>query len=125
MPVLRRVLNRNRVYMKENTIEERRERYTIAADPIKAFLEDVIAEDSVVTDTVMKERLYQAYRRFCKKHNLAILSKESLSKVLKKKGYQEGRESSGKRERVWKGIRLKEEYNVDTTKQETLDAATA
>ena len=125
MPVLRRILNRKRIYTEEKTIEQRRERYTIAADPIKTFLEDAVAEDSVVTDPVVKERFYQAYRRFCKNHNLAILSKESLSKILKKKGYQEGRGSSGKRERVWKGIRLKEEYNVDTTKQETLDAATA
>jgi hypothetical protein len=32
----------------------------------------------------------------------------------------EGRESSGKRETIWKGIKLKEEYKIDA-KQETLD----
>ena len=120
---LRRLLNRNRIYIEEKTIEQRRERYTIAADPVKAFLEDAVAEDSVESDTVVKERLYQAYRRFCKKHNLAILSKESLGKILKAvKKYQEGRESSGKSETVWKGIRLKEGYNIDA-KQETLDVS--
>ena len=124
MYVLRRLLSCNRIYTEEKTIEERRESYTRAANPVEALLEDVVAEDSVVTDAVTKERFYQAYLRFCKKYNLAVLSKESLSKVLKKK-LQEGRESTGKRERVWKSIRLKEEYNVDATKQETLDAATA
>jgi hypothetical protein len=74
---------------------------------------------SVESDTIVKERLYQAYLRFCNKHNLAILSKESLGKILKKK-YQEGRESSGKRETFWKGIKLKEWYKINA-KQETLD----
>jgi hypothetical protein len=84
-------------------------------------LKDYMAEDSIESDVVTKERLYQAYIRFCNKQNLAILSKESLGKILKKK-YQEGRESSGKRETLWKGIKLKEEYNIDV-RQETLDAS--
>ena len=53
---------------------------------------------------------------------LAILSKESLGKILKKKGYQEGRQSSGDRETFWKGIKLKEGYKIDA-KQETLDVS--
>jgi Poxvirus D5 protein-like len=101
------------------------DRYAIAADPIKAFLEEAIAENSVESDTVVKEIFYQAYLRFCNKHNLAILSKESLGRILKKR-YEDGRQPSGKtpsgkRETVWKGIKLKEEYNIDT-RQETLDA---
>ena len=83
MPVLKRLLNRNRIYIKENSIEQRRKRYTIAASPIGAFLEEAVAEDSTESDTVVKEVLYHAYRRFCNKHNLAILSKESLGKILK------------------------------------------
>jgi P4 family phage/plasmid primase-like protien len=125
MAVLRRVLKQNRIYTKERTIEQRRERYVRAADPITALLEAVIAEDSVVSDEVTKEKFHQAYLRFCNKHNLAVLSKESLSKVLKKKGFQDGRQTTGKRERIWKGVKLKEEYNVDITKQETLDVGAA
>jgi P4 family phage/plasmid primase-like protien len=121
MPVLKRLLNRSRVYMKENTIEKRRERYTTTASPIEAFLEEAVAEDSVESDFVTKERLYQAYTRFCNKHNLAILSKESLGKILKSgKKFQEGRESSGKkRGTIWKGIKLTAEYDIDA-RQETL-----
>jgi putative DNA primase/helicase len=123
MVALQRLLNQNRIYINEKTIEQRRERHAIAADPVKAFVEDAVAEDSVESDTVVKETLYQAYRQFCKKHNLAILSKESLGKILKQK-YQEGRESSGKRgkrETVWKGIKLKEGY-IDV-RQETLNVS--
>jgi P4 family phage/plasmid primase-like protien len=124
MMALKRLLNENRIFIKEKTIEQRRERYTIAANPIEAFLEDAVAEDSVVYDMVTKERFYQAYGRFCNKHNLAILSKESLGKILKaRKKLEEGRESSGKkRGTTWKGIKLKEEYNIDV-RQETLDVS--
>jgi P4 family phage/plasmid primase-like protien len=122
MMALKRLLTQNRIFTREKTIEQRRERYTTAASPIEAFLEDAIAEDSVVSDTVVKERLYQAYKRFCNKHNLAILSKENLGKILKKK-YKEDREPSGKRQTLWKGMKLKEEYDINT-KQETLDGST-
>ncbi len=79
-----------------------------------------MAEDSVASDVVVKETLYQTYLRFCNKHKLAILSKEILGKNLKKK-YEEGRETSGKRPTVWKGIKLTEEYT--DIKQETLDVS--
>ena len=121
---LKRLLNQNRIYINEKTIEQRRERYSIVADPVKAFLEEAVAEDSVESDTVVKDKLYQAYRRFCNKYNLAILSKESLGRILNKR-YQEGRGSSGrrgKRETVWKGIKLKEEYDIDV-RQEILDVS--
>jgi hypothetical protein len=42
---------------------------------------------------------------------LAIISKGSLGKILKSKhGFQEGRESAGKRRTFWKGIKLAEKY---------------
>lgn len=126
MIALKRLLNQNQIFINEKTIEQRRERYTIAADPIKAFLEDAVAEDSVESDTVVKEIFYQAYLRFCNKNNLAILSKESLGRILKKR-YEDGRQPSGKtpsgkRETVWKGIKLKEEYDIDVG-QVTLDVS--
>jgi len=122
MMALRRLLNQNRIFIREKTIEERRERYTTAASPIEVFLKDAMAEDSIESDVVTKERLYQGYIRFCNNHKLAILSKENLGKILKKK-FQEGRDSSGKRETSWKGIKLKEEYSIDA-RQKTLDVST-
>jgi putative DNA primase/helicase len=116
MIALRCLMNRNRLFIKEKTIEQRRERYAIAANPVEAFLEDAVADDSVESDVVTKDTFYQAYRRFCTNHNLAILSKESLGKILKKK-FEEGRESSGKRETLWKGIKLAEKYAIESLQQ--------
>ena len=57
MMALKRLLNQNRIFINEKTIEQRRERYAIAANPVKAFLEDAVAEDSVESDTVVKESI--------------------------------------------------------------------
>jgi len=43
-----------------------------------------VAEDSVESDEVPKEELYQAYKRFCNDHSLAVLSKEIFGKNLKR-----------------------------------------
>lgn len=124
MIALKRLLNRNRIFIKEKTIEQRRDRYAFAANPVETFIEEAVLKESVESDVVTKEKLYQAYTRFCNKHNLARQSKENLGKILKKdKEFQEGRQPSGKRETIWKGIRLKEEYNINA-KQETLDIST-
>jgi hypothetical protein len=120
MIALRTVLNNNGVFTKEKTIEQRRERYTLAVDPIEAFLNDAVAEDSVELDAVTKENFYQAYFRFCDEHKLAVQSKESLGKNLKKMHkFEEGRESLGERRTIWKGIKLTGKYNIEL-KQETL-----
>jgi hypothetical protein len=40
-----------------------------------------------------------------------MISKETFGKVLKTKyGFQDGRESSGRRRTFWKGVRLTERY---------------
>ena len=58
--------------------------------------------------------------RFCDEHKLAVQSKESLGKNLKKMHeFEEGRESSGERRTIWKGIKLTGKYNIEL-KQETL-----
>ena len=118
MIALRNVLKNNGVFVKERTIEQRRERYMVAINPIQAFIKDAVAEDSVVSDVVPKEILYQAYRHFCNEHKLAIQSKETLGKSLKSE-FQEGRESCGERRTIWKGVKLIEKYKIEL-KQETL-----
>jgi hypothetical protein len=52
--VLSRLMNRNRIFIKEKTIEQRRESYDNAANPVEAFLEDAVADDSVECDVVTK-----------------------------------------------------------------------
>jgi hypothetical protein len=44
-------------------------------------------------------------------YNLVVPSKENVGKILEKiHGYEEGREASGDRRTVWKGVKLVEKY---------------
>ena len=113
MMALRNILkNRKGIFVNEKTINERREKYELALDPMASFIKDAIAEDAVESDRETKDDFYSAYMRFCKEKRLAVESKESFGKILKngKFNYTDGREGSGERRTVWNGIRLKEKY---------------
>jgi P4 family phage/plasmid primase-like protien len=124
MIALRRLLHGNTVFVKDKTIEQRRERYVLATSPIEAFLDDAVAEDSVESDEVTKEALYQAYKRFSNDHSLAVLSKETFGKNLKRQVGKwklgERREPSRERRTLWTGAKLVQKYNIEL-RQETLN----
>jgi putative DNA primase/helicase len=101
------LLKNNGIFINEKTIQARREKYEMAANPIGSFIKKVVAEDSIESDKVAKDELYQAYQRYCKENKLAVESKENFGKILKKKhDFQDGREASGERKTIWKGVRL-------------------
>jgi P4 family phage/plasmid primase-like protien len=112
MNALRSILRRNGLYLNEKTIEERREKYEKAVNPIRAFLDEAI-DESTVGDIVTKDDMYDAYVKYCKQNKIAIKQKESLGKELKKMKIEDGRlgvEIEGKRKTCWKGVRLRPEY---------------
>jgi phage/plasmid-associated DNA primase len=121
MVALRRILSSsNKIHLNQKTIQERREKHELIRDPIAAFIKDAIDEASTESDYVRKEDLYEAYRKFCKYHNLPIEQKETFGKILKNKHrFSDGREASGERKTTWKGVRLIKWINTDP-KQETL-----
>ena len=91
-----------------------REKYELALNPIGSFIELAVAEDSTESDKVIKDDLYRAYTRFCKEKRLAIESKENFGKILKKQfRFQDGREASGLRRTIWKGVKLTGMYNLE------------
>jgi putative DNA primase/helicase len=116
MAVLRRNVLDDGVFLTEKTIQQRRERYDLMLKPVNYFLSEAVAEDSIVTDEITKEDLYQAYYRFCKKKKLAIESKEKFGKKVVSLGYLEGRMDIGlgsnKRKTSWKGIKLVDEFRL-------------
>ena len=58
--------------------------------------------------------MYRAYARFCKEKRFAIESKENFGKILKRQfRFQDGREASGARRTIWKGVRLTGMYNLE------------
>jgi putative DNA primase/helicase len=109
MIALKNILLKNNggIFINEKTIQARREKYEMAANPIGSFIEHMVAKDSIESDKVAKDELYQAYQRYCKVNKLAVESKENFGKILKNKhDFQDGREASGDRRTIWKGVRL-------------------
>ena len=107
----------------QKSIQERRDKYELAVNPIEYFKQEVIAEDLLESDRTLKETLYRAYEIFVKEKKLPKISKETLGKVLKTKkyGFQDGRESSGRRRTFWKGVKLTERYyQIIDSEQQTL-----
>jgi putative DNA primase/helicase len=97
MIAFRNILQKNNgIFINEKTIQARREKYEMAANPIGSFIEHAVAKDSEESDKAPKDVLYNVYKRYCKENKLAVESKENFGKILKNKyHYKEGRESSG------------------------------
>jgi putative DNA primase/helicase len=118
MIALRRILKNKGIFVNEKTINQRREKYELVLNPIHSFIELAIADDSTESDRIIKDDLHRAYARFCKEKRLAVESKENLGKILKKQfGFQDGREASGARRTVWKGVRLTGIYSLEDEQQ--------
>jgi putative DNA primase/helicase len=107
MIALQRLLKNNSIFVNEKTIQSRREKYEMAANPIGSFIEHAVAKDSEESDKTPKDLLYNVYKRYCKENKLAVETKENFGKILKNRyHYKEGRESSGERRTIWKEVRL-------------------
>ena len=115
MDVLGRVLKGGKINVNDKSIQHRREKYQLARDPISEFQKAAIEEDSIADDRVTKDQVYKAYKLFCNSKKPMVLSKEKFGNVIKNQNqYQESRLRTGKRETIWKGIRLKPEYTLET-----------
>lgn len=114
IPLRNRIMKNKPVYMDAKTIEDRRRKHELISDPVRAFFNDAIEPD--VEGTVTKERLYEAYRKFCRFQRLPIESYDQFCKLVKKKfphELGEGRDSSKDRKTIWKGIKLIKWSNPD------------
>ena len=84
------------------------------SDPYKAFVLHAVIENS--DSYVLKDNLYEAYKKHCKMHKLGHKSRDSFFKNFKDlfplgKINTERPEIDGKRVWVFRGIRLREEAN--------------
>jgi P4 family phage/plasmid primase-like protien len=103
------------VFVNSRTIQQRREKYERATNPIKAFMSEAISPESTLDDKIYKDSLYQAYIRYCNELTLPFVSKENFGKVIKKDPYhiQDGRDTKEPRERFWKSIKLLKMWDID------------
>ena len=74
----RRILKKDRIYLKQNQYrkEEKNMKWSLT---ITASTKTAIAEDSIESDHIIKDELYNAYLKFCKFHHLPYESKENLA----------------------------------------------
>jgi phage/plasmid-associated DNA primase len=110
MFVLRRILKEGRIFLTEKTIQDRRDKYELAVNPVKAFLNIAVDEESLESDVITKAAFHEAFKYFCNKNKLAVMSMIEFGRTLKEQRIQESRETSGKRRTLWTGIKLKDEY---------------
>ena len=115
IPLRNRIMKNKPVYMDAKTIEDRRHKHELISDPIRAFFDDAIEPDG--EGIIRKERLYEAYRKFCRFQRLPLESYDQFCKLVKKKflphELREGRDSSKDRKTIWKGIKLIKWSNPD------------
>ena len=114
MMALRRIIVNKGLYINEQTIEERRIKYERNVNPVKAFIEEAIAEDSTADTQISKKEVHDAYVVFCDKYTLPPEKYDHFCKILKNQfdikemRVEVGRE--GKREMWWRGLVLTPEY---------------
>lgn len=108
MNILRRILINRRIYLTERTIQDMRSKHKIFIDPVGSFWDDIVAEDSTESDSMTKDELYSRFCQHCNDKNVPALPIETFGKKIKAKyGVSSGREGSGGRRRIWKGIKVK------------------
>lgn len=87
MTNLRRVLKHKEIFVNAKTIEDRRAKYQLAADPIGAFIDKAINPviDLETENNTIKDVMYVAYSEFCSTNNLSAVKKEAFGKTLRKR----------------------------------------
>ena len=117
MIALRRIIfGKNKgIFVNGRTIQQRREKYERATNPIRAFMTEAISPESTLDDKVYKEPFYQAYIRYCNDLTLPFVSKENFGKTLKKDPYfiKDGRDTKEPRAYFWKAIKLHKKWDID------------
>lgn len=118
---LKRLIANNFKFSYHKSVDELKELYTKASDPIKAFLEEEIVEDP--NAWIPKHELYRAYVEYVNAHKLqSPVTQNTFFKSLPKyvKVTTEHKNVKGQRIWVFVGIRLKNEREEE--ENETLDA---
>lgn len=99
---------RKGIFINERTIQQRRDKYTRALDPIKAFMNEAIIPYSKENDKAYKDEFYEAYKEYCHEYRLSFKSKNDLSAAIMAHPYyvKDGRDPSGERRYFWKSVRI-------------------
>ena len=119
---LKRLMQNNFKFSYSKNVDEIKELYTRASDPIKAFLEDETIEDP--NGWISKQELYRAYVEYVGAHKLqSPVTQNTFFKSLPKFVRVTTEHKNLKGERIWVyvGIRMKNAQEKEE-ENETLDA---
>jgi len=96
MIAIRRVLKNKKIFLHDNTIKKRREKFELSTNPVKAFIEAAFVPAEEIEELeseneqyVKKETVFDAYQLFRRDNKLAITSPDSLYKALKAEGFKD------------------------------------
>lgn len=124
MIALRRIRRTQSVYVNEKTIEEKRTRYERAHHPIRAFMNEVISEESTEEHYITKADFHIVYVLYCGKYSLPTEKYDSFCKSVKESRNNDGSQlieirkdlgdkyATGKAKLTycWQGVRLNNDY---------------
>jgi putative DNA primase/helicase len=112
MKHLKRVLKNKEIYVNARTIEERRAKYQLAADPLSAFVDVAIDQTPENLHNTLKNVMYLAYSEFCARNKVNVINKDALGKAMRKRfNWETDSERIGdKVYKVWVNKTLTSEY---------------
>ena len=122
MIALRKIHKTNAIFLTEKTIDERREKYERAINPIVSFFTDAVLPESLANRYITKTDFYDGYIKCCEKYKLPPEKYNQFCKKVKKMHRSEidfeiteGRlEIKGEKVAYWRGITLIPEYNPNS-----------
>jgi phage/plasmid-associated DNA primase len=127
MTALRRIKKMGDIYINEKTIEEKRVKYQRAHNPVKAFFEEAVDEESTEENYVSKMDFHIVYVIYCRRYGLPTEKYDAFCKLVKKnrsehinggsqireaRKYLGDRNADGKTKftHCWAAIKLAKEY---------------
>ncbi|MEM3880908.1 MAG: phage/plasmid primase, P4 family [Candidatus Bathyarchaeia archaeon] len=114
----------NHCFTKSEAMRNQIEQYKKWSNPVDYFLEKYC--EYAPNYWITKKQLYEAYKKVCEDEGLQIASEEIFSKELRKKPRVSigQKRVEGKKERVWLGIKLKEEQDGENGEEENSESGT-
>lgn len=115
MIALRKIQKTNAIFLTEKTIDERREKYERAVNPIMSFFRDAVLPESLADRYITKLDFYNVYVKYCEKYTLPPEKYIQFCKKVKSMHTYDGREEkNGEKISYWKGITLIPEYDPNS-----------
>jgi putative DNA primase/helicase len=108
-PRIKKIAETWTLTLARKTIADRREQILLASDPVRIYSEEHLTQAS---DYVLKSRVYEHFKTWCRQKKIHILSEEQFGKEMKRLGWKDARPRiDGKQTKVWQDMAIVEDVN--------------